>query len=95
MDFTITAQEILSFAALIGAVGAIWAVVSKPFKELKSINDRLDKLDAKMVTISRAVEIQGDMVYQLLDHAATNNNTGEMQRALNQYNATFRHGGNA
>ena len=95
MDFTITAQEILSFAALIGAVGTIWAVVSKPFKELKSINDRLDKLDAKMVTISRAVEIQGDMVYQLLDHAATNNNTGEMQRALNQYNATFRHGGNA
>lgn len=95
MDFTITAQQILSIAALIGAVGAIWAVVSKPFKQLRDISDRLDKLDAKMVSMARSVEIQGDMIYQLLDHAATNNNTGEMQRALNQYNATFRHGGNA
>lgn len=95
MDFTITSQQILSFAALIGAVGAIWAVVSKPFKAVKDIQNRLEKMDEKMAGISRAVEIQGDMIYQLLDHAATNNNTGEMQRALNQYNATFRHGGNA
>ena len=95
MDFTISAQQILGLAALIGAVGVIWAVVSKPFKAIKDIGDRLDKLDAKMASMSRAVEIQGDMIYQLLDHAATNNNTGEMQRALNEYNATFRHGGNA
>jgi len=95
MDITITSQQIIALAGLIGAITAIWAVVSKPFKAMKDISDRLAKLETKINKMSCAVEIQGDMVYQLLDHAATNNNTGEMQRALNQYNATFRHGGNA
>lgn len=95
MDFTITAQQILSAAALIGAVGGIWAVVSKPFKAMKDIGDRLSKMEEKLNKMSRSVEIQGDMIYQLLDHAATQNNTGEMQRCLDEYNATFRHGGHA
>lgn len=93
MDITITSQQILAVAALIGAVTAIWATVSKPFKAIKEMNDKLTKLDERMTAVSRSVEIQGDMVYQLLDHAATNNNTGEMQRALTEYNAAFRHGG--
>lgn len=33
----------------------------------------------------------GDMIYQMLDHLSTNNNTGEMKRALDQYNNYFRH----
>lgn len=93
MDITITSQQILAIAALIGAVTAIWTVVSKPFKAMKDISDRLSKMEDKLNKMSKAVDIQGDMVYQLLDHAATNNNSGEMQRALDQYNATFRHGG--
>ena len=93
MDITISSQQIIAVAALIGAVTAIWAVVSKPFKTVRDISDRLTKMEEKLNKMSRSVEIQGDMVYQLLDHAATNNNTGEMQRALDQYNAVFRHGG--
>ena len=95
MDITITSQQIIALAGLIGAITAIWAVASKPFKAMKDIGDRLTKLEEKITKMSAAVDIQGDMVYQLLDHAATNNNTGEMQRALNEYNATFRHGGHA
>ena len=95
MEITITSQQILAVAALIGAITAIWSVVSKPFKAIKDIGDRLSKMENKLNKINRSVEIQGDMVYQLLDHAATNNNSGEMQRALDEYNATFRHGGNA
>ena len=95
MDITITSQQILAIAALIGAITAIWTVVSKPFKAMKDISDRLSKMEDKLNKMSKAVDIQGDMVYQLLDHAATNNNSGEMQRALDQYNATFRHGGAA
>lgn len=37
-------------------------------------------------------EKNGDMIYQMLDHLATDNNTGEMKRALDQYNNYFRHG---
>ena len=93
MEITITSQQILAVAALIGAITAIWSVVSKPFKAIKDIGNRLSKMEAKLTKINRSVEIQGDMVYQLLDHAATNNNSGEMQRCLDEYNATFRHGG--
>ena len=93
MDITITSQQIISLAAIIGAVTAIWAVVSKPFKTVRDIGDRLTKMEDKLTKMSRSVEIQGDMVYQLLDHAATNNNTGEMSRALSQYAAAYRHGG--
>lgn len=95
MDITITSQQILAVAALIGAVTAIWAAVSKPFKAMREISERLEKLDGKISTLSKSVEIQGDMVYQLLDHAATNNNTGEMRRALQDYSAAYRHGGDA
>ena len=93
MDITITSQQIIAVAALIGAVTAIWAVVSKPFKTIKDISDKLTAIDATISTLSHSVEIQGDMVYQLLDHAATNNNTGEMKRALSDYSAAYRHGG--
>lgn len=93
MDITITSQQILALAALIGAITAIWGVASKPFKTMKDIGERISKMEEKLNKMSRSVEIQGDMVYQLLDHAATQNNTGEMQRALDEYNAVFRHGG--
>ena len=95
MDITITSQQILALAALLGAITAIWGVASKPFKAIKDISEKISKMEEKLNKMSRSVEIQGDMVYQLLDHAATNNNTGEIQRALDQYNAVFRHGGHA
>ena len=95
MELTITSQQILAAAALIGALSAIWAVVSKPFKAMRDITKRLDNIETKLTALGKAVDIQGDMVYQLLDHAATNNAAGEMQRALDQYNKVFRHrGGN-
>ena len=93
MNITITGEQIIAIAGLLGAISAIWAVASKPFKTMKDISERLSKMEAKITKISRSVDIQGDMVYQLLDHAATQNNTGEMQRCLDEYNATFRHGG--
>ena len=59
--------------------------------------DRKNGLTADISEIKNTVNelkdndgIYGDMVYQMLDHLATNNNTGEMKRALNQYNAYFR-----
>lgn len=93
MDITITGQQIIAFAGLLGAISAIYAIASRPFKTMKDISDRLTKMEEKLTKMSRSVDIQGDMVYQLLDHAATQNNTGEMQRALDEYNAVFRHGG--
>lgn len=55
--------------------------IAKDIKEIKTDISTLKENDKK----------NGDMIYQVLDHLATNNNTGEMKRALDQYNEYFRH----
>lgn len=90
-EMTISVQDIITLAAIIAAVGGIYAVVSKPFKAMHDVKDSLEKITETVEDISEDQKMQGDMIYQLLSHAATNNNTGEMQRALNQYNEYYRH----
>ena len=78
--------------ALIGSLGALCsAVIPKLIdnhygigKDIKTIKEAIDEL-------KNNDKQNGDMIYQILDHLATNNNTGEMKRALNDYNAHFRH----
>lgn len=55
--------------------------MAKDVKEIKEDISQLKENDRK----------NGDMIYQMLDHLATNNNTGGMKKALNDYNAYFRH----
>ena len=90
-EWTISVQDIITLAAILAAVGGIYAVVSKPFKAMHDVQESLKKITEKVDNISEDQKMQGDMIYQLLSHAATNTNTGEMQRALNQYNEYFRH----
>ena len=88
---TITTDQIIAVAGVIGALGVIWAVVSKPFKAIEELKKSVDELTKNVTDMQDDLKMNGDMVYQLLNHASTNNNTGEMQRALNQYNEYFRH----
>lgn len=53
-------------------------------KDVKDIKNNISDL-------KQNDEINGDMIYQMLDHLASNNNTGEMKRALDEYNKHFRH----
>ena len=55
-------------------------------------NDKrhLDKLDEGIADIKDHLKFQGDMTYAILKHMATNNATGEMQKALDDYNNYFR-----
>lgn len=53
-------------------------------KDIKDIKESVSELKASN-------QMNSDMIYQILDHLATENNTGEMKRALNEYNAHFRH----
>lgn len=52
-------------------------------KHLSRLDDAIDKLQ-------ESTDIQGDMIYAMLSHMATNNNTGGMQSALDKYNAFYR-----
>ena len=86
----ITLGQIQNFLLFVGSFGGAIIVIVNAVKKvienaLKPTNDKIDELrenDNK----------NGDMIYQILDHLATKNNTGEMKRALNEYNEFFRHG---
>ena len=88
---TITVEDILTIAGIIGAIGVIYTAISKPFKAVKEVKESIDKLTESMDDMKETVDMQGDMIYQLLNHASTNNNSGGMQEALNKYNEFFRH----
>lgn len=55
--------------------------LAKDIKEIKSDVSTLRENDKK----------NGDMIYTMLSHMATGNESGEMKRALNEYNEYFRH----
>lgn len=80
---TITSEQILSFAGVVGAICGLWAIFSRPFKTLKRI-DRVTSRTAKQV------KLHGDMISELLDHAITNNNTGKMTAIKKLYDDTYR-----
>lgn len=55
--------------------------IVKDIKDIKSDVNTLRENDKK----------NGDMIYTMLSHMATGNESGEMKRALNEYNEYFRH----
>lgn len=90
-DWVISAQDVITLAAIIAAAGGIYAFVSKPFKAMDELKKSVDNLTDSVTDMKDDVKMQGDMIYQLLDHASTNNNTGGMREALDKYNAYYRH----
>lgn len=86
MSDTIIVALISGAVSLLVNFGSKWLDskngLAKDIKEIKDDLSTLKENDSK----------NGDMIYQILDHLASNNNTGEMKRALDQYNEYFRHG---
>lgn len=90
-DWVISAQDVITLAAIIAAAGGIYAFVSKPFKAMDELKKSVDNLTESVEDMKEDVQMNSDMVYQLLNHAATNNNTGGMREALDKYNEYYRH----
>lgn len=80
---TITSEQIVTLASVVGAVVGLWAIFSKPFKLLQKIDQRTSKM-------AKQVKLHGDMISELLDHAITNNNTGKMTEIKKKYDETYR-----
>lgn len=59
-------------------------------KMLSNDKEHLAKLDNAIDKLQESTDIQGDMIYAMLSHMATNNNTGGMQNALDKYNSFYR-----
>ena len=85
MDNTVLIALISGVCTMLSTILSKWidhkSGMAKDVKEIKEDISVLKNNDQK----------NGDMIYQVLDHLATNNNSGEMKRALNQYNEYFRH----
>lgn len=63
---------------------------SKVLQMLDNDKKHLAKLDTAIDKLQESTDIQGDMIYAMLSHMATNNATGQMQTALDKYNAFYR-----
>lgn len=59
-------------------------------KMLDNDKKHLAMLDTAMEKLQESTDVQGDMIYAMLSHMATNNNTGGMQNALDKYNSFYR-----
>ena len=90
-EWTISLQDIITLAAVVGAIAALYTVISKPFKTMNDLKESVDTLVTTIDRIDKSVTLHGDMIYELLDHAATNNNTGGMKKVMDQYNKEYRH----
>ena len=88
---TITSDQVIIIAGLLRAIGIIWGIVSKPFKDISEIKSSVDKMSEDLDDVIEAQDVQGDMISALLTHAATNNNTGGMNDALEKFQTFYRH----
>ena len=85
MDNTVLIALISGICTLLSTIISKWidykSGMAKDVKDIKEDISILKQNDQK----------NGDMIYQMLDHLATNNNTGGMKKALDDYNTFFRH----
>ena len=78
--------------ALIGSIGALCsAVIPKMIDNHYGIGKDIKDIKSDVAEMKKDTSMNSDMIYQVLDHLATDNNTGEMNRALKDYNSYFRH----
>ena len=66
-------------AAAIAIITAFWVFTDRV---LKSVNSTLDK---KLDPMKKDLEMLSATTYEMLDHLATNNNSGGMKKALDKY----------
>lgn len=80
------------FVALIGGcVSLCTAIIPKLIDNSSGIGKDIKDIKDDVSALKKNNEMNSDMIYQMLDHMATNNNTGQMKRALDEYNAFQRH----
>lgn len=100
-DVSINISTLLWISGAIGTLYGAYKIIKAPLDNLNNrfskydqllANDkqRLDSLQGLCQDMKSDLNMANDMLYQILDHMATNNNTGEMKRALDAYNEHFR-----
>ncbi len=85
----------MSDAVIIAIIGLcsslLVAIIPKIIDQKSGLGKDVKDIKEDIGTLKENDRKNGDMIYQMLDHLATNNNTGGMKKALDQYNEYFRH----
>ena len=78
--------------ALITGICTLLSTVLSKYIDYKSgMAKNITDIKNDVSDLKQNDKINGDMIYQMLDHLSSNNNTGQMKRALDEYNGYFRH----
>ena len=80
-------------AIISGVVSLVVNIGSKWLDRKNGLQKDIEEIKKGVKGLQDGNQMNSDMIYQILDHLATNNNTGEMKRAMDDYNAHFRHSG--
>lgn len=92
MSDTIMVALISGAVSLIINFGSKWLDKKNGLaKDIEEINNSLSEIKDDVSVLKQNDEKNGDMIYQMLDHLSTNNNTGGMKKALDDYNQYYRH----
>ena len=92
MSDTIMVALISGAVSLIINFGSKWLDKKNGLaKDIEEINNSLSEIKDDVSVLKQNDEKHGDMIYQMLDHLSTNNNTGGMKKALDDYNQYYRH----
>lgn len=78
-------------AVISGIVSLVVNLGSKYLDNKNGIAKDIKDIKTNVNTLRENDKKNGDMIYTMLSHMATGNETGEMKRALNEYNEYFRH----
>lgn len=83
-------SDAIKVAVLSGVFSFMVAVVPKVIDAKSGIAKDVKEIKADILELKKDNKMNSDMIYQMLDHMATSNNSGQMKRALDQYNEYFR-----
>ena len=86
-------SDTIVVALISGIVSLMVNFGSKYLDKKNGLTKDISDIKEGITDLNDSNKMNSDMIYQILDHLATDNNTGEMKRALNEYNAHFRHQG--
>ena len=80
---------VISLISMIGSL--LIAIIPKLIDHYSGTGKIVKDISKDVEQLKKDQEKTSDMVYQILDHMATSNNTGQMKRCLEQYNEYYRH----
>lgn len=83
-------SEAVTLALIGGAISLGVAIAPKVLDHIYGTGKTIDRMSKDIADLKGTSDINSTMIYNMLDHMSTNNNTGGMKKCLDEYNAYFR-----